>query len=120
MNSILNIDFIYINYIMVKLSKNLKHCLLFSLLILGIAYLIKCTFNKSIREGIVFTPYDNKMLFTKPWSQFCVPPPPSCNKNLPNAAVVGSPQIGCNCKGVGDAGNLDPKCDGTNHLYFFN
>ena len=106
---------------MTKLSKNLRNCLLFSLIILGLVYLTKYLLNKPIREGIVFTPYDNKKLFTKPWAEFCVPPPPSCDKNLPQGpAMVGSPQIGCNCKGVGDAGNLDPKCDGTNHLYFFN
>tara|TARA_Y100000389_G_scaffold192924_1_gene221110 strand:+ start:7007 stop:7312 length:306 start_codon:yes stop_codon:yes gene_type:complete len=82
-------------------------------------YTLLC--KKPLQEGIIFTPYDNKKLFTKPWSQFCISPPPSCNKNLPQrAGLLGNPAIGCNCKNFGDAGNLDPNCDGTNHLYFFN
>ena len=100
-----------------KLSKNLQHSLLLLIIIIGIGCLTKYMINP-LREGIIFTPYDNKTLFTKHWSQFCLQPPPSCNKSSP-ASMLGAPPIGCNCEGIGNAGNLDPKCDGTEHLYFF-
>ena len=35
---------------------------------------------KPLREGVVFTPYDNEKYFVKPWDQFCVQTPPSCKK----------------------------------------
>ena len=105
---------------MFKLSKKTRHYLIIAVLVMVVRYIVKYIFTTPIREGVVFTPYDNRKLFTKPWDKFCISPPSSCDQNLVqrNPAIGVSP-IGCNCKGVGDAGDLDPKCDGTNHLYFY-
>ena len=105
---------------MVKLSiKNLGYCLLFSLIFVML-YIIYNIMNKPMREGVVFTPYDNAKLFTKPWSNFCIPPPPSCDKNLlERPASIGSPPIGCHCKGVGNAGNLDTDCQNIDYNHFY-
>jgi len=101
---------------MLKLSKKLYGCFLFSFILLGVIYLI----HKPLREGVVFTRYDNSKLFTKPWDKFCMPPPPSCSTNLlEGPASIGSPPIGCNCKGVGDAGNLDTDCHDIDYNHFY-
>ncbi len=105
---------------MAKLSKKACNCIFLTLIVLLIVCLLKSFLNKPVREGVVFTPYDNRKLFTKPWAEFCVPPPASCDKNPPEGpAMIGSPPIGCHCKGVGDAGSLDPDCDGNEPHYFF-
>lgn len=76
--------------------------------------------NKSLKEGIVFTPYDNSKLFTRPWEKFCIPPPPSCNKNLMDgSAADGTPKIGCWCKDVADAGDLDTNCYDIDYSHFY-
>ena len=33
--------------------------------------------------------------------------------------IYGSPKIGCWCKGVGDAGNLDTTCQGIDYNHFY-
>ena len=105
---------------MKKSYKKVFNCIILIIVILTFIYIINSYFNKSLKEGVVFTPYDNKKLFTKPWDRFCINPPPSCNKNFFNGSELsGIPMIGCNCEGIGNAGNLDPKCDGNEDLYFF-
>ena len=78
--------------------------LLCSVVIAVLLYLLYNLFQTPLQEGVVFTPYDNSKLFTKPWDKFCIPFPPSCQKNLlQGPAVQGSPHIGCNCTGINEA-----------------
>jgi hypothetical protein len=95
--------------------------ILYILLIIGAYMLYRCMYP--VREGVIFTNYDKNKLFTKPWGEFCMPGPPSCDRNLMEGpAVDGVPKIGCWCKGVGNAGNLDPPdppCAGIDYNQFY-
>jgi len=106
---------------MVKTSKKISACLLVSLLLIGIV-----VFNwlaKPTREGVVFTPYDNRKLFTKPWNDFCIPTAPSCQKNfLEKPGMIGIFPIGCGCKGVGQAKSppaINDDCYDIDHDHFY-
>lgn len=77
---------------------------LFLLLILGY-FLLKNFFK--IKEGVVFTNYDNYMTFnSKPWDAFCIPNSPSCENNMYAPKTFGRTQPGaaepgCHCKKTG-------------------
>ena len=61
-------------------------------------------FEKKIQEGIVFTPFDNRTLFTKPWDGFCIPTAPTCQKpSLETPGMIGVFPIGCHCQDTGMA-----------------
>jgi hypothetical protein len=104
--------------------KSVKHStgksyLCYGIIIVGL-YLLYVYFNYPIREGVVFSNYDKSKLFTQPWGKFCIPGPPSCNKNqMEGPATDGTPKIGCWCKGVGDAGELDTTCQGIDYNHFY-
>ena len=87
--------------------------LLFFLLLLLIIY-IPQFFNSSIKEGVVFTPYNNRTFFTHPWDDFCIPDAPSCQKPfLEKPGMIGIYPIGCNCKGIGKSMSppaIEPNC----------
>ena len=88
-------------------TTNKFYIFLFITLIASIYYYI----NNPIREGVVFTPYDNAKWFNKPWNQFCVQTPPSCQKNNEYANIAkGNPQIGCWCNDKQQAPLLDNNC----------
>ena len=66
--------------------------------------------KQPLREGVIFTPYDNSKLFNKPWDKFCIQPPPSCQKDTMNAQDAhGNPPIGCWCSDQ-EAPLLDNDC----------
>ena len=52
----------------------------------------------NIKEGVTFTPYDNSKLLTRPWDEFCVQTPPSCQKDRSFLLVDREPPIGCWCR----------------------
>ena len=66
--------------------------------------------NSSLREGVVFTRFDNEKWFNKPWDKFCVQTPSSCQKNDNFLLVNRDPQIGCWCNDKQQAPLLDNKC----------
>jgi hypothetical protein len=102
-----------------KLSKNMCKYIIYTLFIVAL-YLFYNYINKPLKEGVVFTNYDKSKLFTEPWGKFCIPESPSCNKNIMEApATDGTPQIGCWCKGVGNAGELDTTCQGIDYNHFY-
>ena len=82
------------------------------LIIIGILLLATYFFFKMpLREGVVFTPYDNSTWFVKPWDNFCIQTPPSCKKeNINYLEVEGNPQIGCWCNDKQKAPVLDNNC----------
>ena len=86
-------------------------------------YLLYNLFYPSLQEGIVLTPYDNSKLFTKPWDKFCIPFPPSCQKNLlQGPAEQGSPHIGCNCTAINEAVSppaIPNSCYNINYDHFY-
>ena len=106
---------------MSKTSKKISVCMLLSLLFIG--GLIFNWFSKSTREGVVFTPYDNRTLFTKPWNDFCIPTAPSCQKDfLEKPGMIGVFPIGCGCKGVGQAKSppaISEDCYDIDHDHFY-
>ena len=71
--------------------------------------------NTPIKEGVVFTKYDNFKYFNKPWSKFCIQPNPSCNPSLAapplnnNPMMVGGGPTGCWCSNLGKS-PLDNNC----------
>jgi hypothetical protein len=102
-----------------KLSKNMCRYTLYALFIVALYLLYNCI-NKPLIEGVIFTNYDKSKLFTEPWGKFCIPESPSCTKNIMEGpAADGTPQIGCWCKGVGDAGDLDTTCQGIDYNHFY-
>ena len=106
---------------MAKTSKNFSACLVVCLLLIGFI-LFKC-FNTSTREGVVFTRYDNRKLFTKPWDNFCLPSAPSCQKPfLEKPGMIGVFPVGCWCKGMGQSKSppaVSEKCHAIDHNYFY-
>ena len=106
---------------MAKYTKSLRYLsyiFLLGLLLLVFLYLYNTM--APLREGVVFTRYDKAILFTKPWDDFCVPPPLSCDKNImERPAAIGSPPIGCHCKGVGNAGKLSVSCEDIDYNHFY-
>ena len=104
------------------MAKSLLNCntLLYTLVVIFLLLVIYNYFNKSLQEGIVFTPYDNSKLFTKPWNNFCINPPPSCKKDFEfGPATAGSPPIGCWCDGAGSAPELENKCTDIDYSHFY-
>lgn len=70
-------------------------CLLILILItVSLSYL----FNSSLQEGVTFTNYSNSKLLVKPWDEFCVQDPPSCQNNDNFLLTQRNPPIGCWCK----------------------
>ena len=75
-------------------------------------------FRFNTREGVVFTPYDNRKLFTRPWNQFCLVSPAACNPNPQVAPATGfshmnrpgTTQVGCWCNADGTAPELETPC----------
>lgn len=68
-------------------------------------------FFNPLREGVVFTPYDNATWFNKPWDKFCIQTPPSCQRDNEYAKQVnGNPTIGCWCNDEQKAPDLDNDC----------
>ncbi len=106
---------------MAKTTKNISVCLLLSLLFMGFIALNWLT--KPMREGVVFTPYDNRTLFTKPWNDFCIPTAPSCQKNfLEKPGMIGVFPVGCWCKGIGQAKSppaISDDCYDIDHDHFY-
>ena len=96
-----------------------------SLLFLIYCLLTNKNFNgKSVKEGITFTEYDKRMLFTRPWNSFCVSPPPSWSGSnfIEKPAVLGLEPVGNWCKNVGSATSPPEISDDcikltTNHFY---
>ena len=84
-----------------KQVTNLK-ITLFSIILLLLGF----QFCKSFvyKESIVFTNFDNKTFFTKPWDQFCIPSAPSCQQPfLEKPGMIGLFPIGCHCEATGEA-----------------
>lgn len=80
-------------------TNNILHYFLMILLLIGLYLVVDYMVSNPVQEGVVFTPYDNRMLFTKPWDQFCVNQPPSCSNNplIRSIAGGGDQEIGCWC-----------------------
>ena len=87
-----------------------KKNLLRILLIVGLVWMLYNYLNKPIREGVVFTPYDNEKWFVRPWDKFCVQTPPSCQNHDNFLLVDRDPPIGCWCNDKQQAPLLDSKC----------
>ena len=106
---------------MAKTSKKISVCMLLSLLVIGFI-LFSWLYNPT-REGVVFTPYDNRKLFTKPWNDFCIPTAPSCQKPfLEKPGMIGVFPIGCGCKGIGQAKSppaISDNCYDIDHDHFY-
>lgn len=67
-----------------------------------------------IKEGVTFTNYDNSKLITRPWDEFCIQTPPSCQNDKSFLLVDRQPQIGCLCRDKKSV--LDtPKCTDINY-----
>jgi hypothetical protein len=95
-------------------------CNFFLGLLIFLLFIRLIYYNKSVKEGVVFTPYDNAKLFTEPWNKFCIMPPPSCDKNFMYGQKIDTSRVvGCLCKGVGNAGNLDTKCNDIDYNHFY-
>lgn len=73
---------------------NIINCLLLLLLII---LLINISGYK-IKEGVIFTPYDNSKLINGAWNEFCVQTPPACQKNKSFLLIDRIPSIGCWCR----------------------
>lgn len=101
--------------------KHISGCSLLIPLLLGLV--IFYFFYTTTREGVVFTPYDNRTLFTKPWNEFCIPSAPSCQKPfLEKPGMIGVFPIGCGCKGVGQAKSppeISDDCYDIDHNQFY-
>ena len=92
------------------LNKNVSNglCILF---VVGLVWLLYNYLFSPLREGVVFTRYDNEKLFDKPWDKFCAQTPPSCQKkNMYSLQVNGDPTIGCWCNDEQKAPALDNDC----------
>ena len=103
-----------------KQIKNLRYFLMTCILLL-LGYLICKTLTR--REGVVFTKFDNKTFFTKPWDNFCIPSAPTCQKEfLEKPGMIGVFPVGCNCRGVGLADSppaLPESCYDFDHSYYY-
>lgn len=83
------------------------------------------TFCKSIvrREGVVFTKFDNRTFFTKPWDNFCLPSSPSCQKDfLEKPGMIGIYPVGCHCENTGIANSppaIPDSCYDIDHNYYY-
>ncbi len=101
--------------------KNISYCSLFGLLILGL--ILFYFYYDTTREGVVFTPYDNRTFFTKPWNEFCIPSAPSCQKDfLEKPGMIGVFPIGCGCDGMGQAKSppgISDDCYDIDHNQFY-
>jgi len=93
-----------------------------TLLLLVVLYFLYSNFFSS-KEGVIFTPFDNRTLFTKPWNDFCIPTAPSCQPYfLEKPGMIGVFPVGCHCKGVGKAKSppdIDEKCYEIDHDHFY-
>lgn len=96
---------------MVKKS-SIKACVVYVFSLLAISTLLYYLYNLyfPLREGVVFTPYDNAKWFNKPWDQFCVQMPPSCQNTETSRLASGNPHIGCWCNNKKQAPLLDNNC----------
>lgn len=103
-----------------KEIKNVRYFFMFTILLL-LGYLMCKAFTK--REGVVFTKFDNRTFFTKPWDNFCIPTSPSCQKPfLEKPGMIGVFPVGCNCESVGLAKSppgLPESCYETDHSYYY-
>ena len=94
------------------------------LLLSLIFLLLGIIFCKSfiLREGVIFTNFDKKTFFTKPWDQFCIQTPASCQKDfLEKPGMIGNFPIGCNCESTGMSKtppSIDRSCYNDNNYYF--
>lgn len=89
------------------------------LIMLGVTF---CrTFVK--REGVVFTKFDNRTFFTKPWDNFCISSSPSCQKDfLEKPSMIGIFPVGCHCKNTGQAKSppaIPDSCYDIDHNYYY-
>ena len=67
-----------------------------------------------IKEGVTFTNYDNSKLITKPWDNFCLQNPPSCQEDSCFLMNKNFSPIGCWCnnqKSILD----NPECSDINY-----
>ena len=68
-------------------------------------------FKPVLKEGVIFTPYDNSKVFVRPWEKFCIQTPPSCKKNDNFLLIDRDPEIGCWCNDKQKAPLLDNNCN---------
>ena len=77
----------------------------------------------STKEGITFTPFDNRTFFTRPWDNFCITTPPSCQKPfLQKPGMIGEFPAGCHCKEIGIATSppsIENNCYELDYNYFY-
>lgn len=78
--------------------------------------------NNKKREGL--TDYDKRMLYTRPWNQFCISPPPSWNgvDFMEKPAVLGLEPIGNWCKNFAKAESppeISEECQKATKSYFY-
>ena len=115
---------IFYKYIIMILAKKqivILKITLTCLIILLLGFLICQSFIK--REGVVFTKFDNRSFFTRPWDQFCIPTAPTCQKDfLEKAGMIGVFPIGCNCETTGIAKSppaIPDSCYDIDHSYYY-
>jgi hypothetical protein len=94
---------------------------LICLILLLFGYLLCQTFNK--KEGVIFTKFDNRTFFTKPWDDFCIPTAPSCQQPfLEKPGMIGVFPIGCNCEKTAVSKSppaIPESCYEIDHSYYY-
>lgn len=98
----------------------------------SLLFLIYCFLSKkniltdesSKKEGFTLTEYDKRMLFTKPWNQFCLSPPPSWNgvDFMEKPSVLGIDPVGNWCKNYAKATSppeISEECQEKTKSYFY-
>ena len=72
------------------------------ILIIILLLILFFSFSNKYKEGVIFTRYDNKKYFTKPWNNFCIPTAPELSTGFfRKTGMIGEYPIGCNCKDIG-------------------
>lgn len=79
-------------------NKKYEKIMEYVLILIIFLFVIFITF-KPLREGVVFTAFDNYNLLNKPWDDFCTQKLPSCETSKDNYLLGNrDPPIGCWCK----------------------
>lgn len=106
--------------------------LLQSILVCCLLFLLYCFLSKkdflldsnNKKEGFTLTDYDKRMLYTKPWNQFCISPPPMWDEIdfMEKPALLGLEPIGNWCKNFAKASSppeISEECQKANKSYFY-